>query len=501
MNASLPEKRVPPYTKFGLLHVHHLFRWTTPFPFHNFPQSCIDGDMSFSFNFSSDDIDIDTESNSNDLPRPTLQNLSITDSTPTSAPRPTQPGTQPLKARKWSLSQLLDSLPSQISYNTLRIPVCPPSQPQSQHSTHTEKPTPAPIPQTHTPQAKPLAVAIPRRSTHDILTHLKAEADPVFNAHETLISGLEEGDLSTGMYEGGFKTWECAGDLGSYVLSLDAGMDADRGFGLRDGVREKQGCANRWWVIELGAGSGVPSLTILRRFLDSRRGEGEERYGLGEGEFGTGGSRSGGASTKTPYKRDERETIRMRFTLCDYNEDVLRLCTAVNVMLTTILSSKNDSEQGANDRDLDLEEALPHGGPGVERDLRERGVTVDFISGPWGEGFMDLLQTSEEDAKDEDAEVGAWNVLVLASETIYSPSSLGVFTETVLKLLELGRSEDGRARTAKALVAAKKIYFGVGGGTEEFERCVRERGGRVREVWKTDGGGVGRVVLEVTKNV
>jgi protein-histidine N-methyltransferase len=52
----------------------------------------------------------------------------------------------------------------------------------------------------------------------------------------------------------------------------------------------------------------------------------------------------------------------------------------------------------------------------------------------------------------------------------------------------------------KALVAAKKLYFGVGGGVDFFHAVLKERAGeRIKVVEKADvtDEGVGRVVWEV----
>ena len=51
----------------------------------------------------------------------------------------------------------------------------------------------------------------------------------------------------------------------------------------------------------------------------------------------------------------------------------------------------------------------------------------------------------------------------------------------------------------RALIAAKRVYFGVGGGVDEFLRVLGEMGGRGKVVWETGPeSGVGRVILEVT---
>ncbi len=49
-----------------------------------------------------------------------------------------------------------------------------------------------------------------------------------------------------------------------------------------------------------------------------------------------------------------------------------------------------------------------------------------------------------------------------------------------------------------ALVAAKKMYFGVGGGVDEFVALVRGQGGLVEGLRDINEGGVGRVVLGIT---
>lgn len=74
--------------------------------------------------------------------------------------------------------------------------------------------------------------------------------------------------------------------------------------------------------------------------------------------------------------------------------------------------------------------------------------------------------------------------LVLSSEGIYSPKSLPQFTSVLLN-----------ASRGKALIASKKVYFGVGGGVTEFfeELTKRNRTGQI--VW--EGGQVGRVIIQI----
>ena len=84
--------------------------------------------------------------------------------------------------------------------------------------------------------------------------------------------------------------------------------------------------------------------------------------------------------------------------------------------------------------------------------------------------------------------------IVLASETIYSLTALSSFVNTLLSVLQT--SIAGRSSVV-GFVAAKKVYFGVGGGVDEFVKVLAEHDGKANVVWESRGTGVGRVILEV----
>ena len=86
--------------------------------------------------------------------------------------------------------------------------------------------------------------------------------------------------------------------------------------------------------------------------------------------------------------------------------------------------------------------------------------------------------------------------IFLASETIYSPNSLHAFTEVLLKALTSAEETQGHGR---ALIAAKKIYFGVGGGVDEFLKILSMMGGKAAMAWESKDEGVGRVIMEVQR--
>lgn len=48
-------------------------------------------------------------------------------------------------------------------------------------------------------------------------------------ANEELISGLEKGDITPNIYEGGFKTWECSVDLAKLVANENILSNAGAG--------------------------------------------------------------------------------------------------------------------------------------------------------------------------------------------------------------------------------------------------------------------------------
>ena len=262
------------------------------------------------------------------------------------------------------------------------------------------------------------------------------------NGHEELISGLDTGDLNLGYYEGGFKTWECAIDLAAFVAkNLTLTEDQD------------------WHVIELGAGSGIPSLAILRDALSTIR--------LGHKS--------------------------VKFTFCDYNEEVLKLVTMPNVLLSWWefcakrdgISTQKDPSGEAGLEDID--ENMSHR---LKTDCTSQRVSFDFVSGAWGTSFVDLIGRS---SMSESAVLTSQRrVIILASETIYSPVSLTSFVVTVVDLLRATNSK------GTAFIAAKRIYFGVGGGVQEFEQEMGKVGGSVKEIINITDSGVGRVILEVS---
>ncbi|KAK8187391.1 hypothetical protein IWZ00DRAFT_335365 [Phyllosticta capitalensis] len=307
----------------------------------------------------------------------------------------------------------MDSLPSKISYSLVEI---------------------------ESPKGKKLM--IPRRELFDVRLQLMAEDD----ADSSAPTGLDDSDIKTNVYEGGYKSWECSIDLAKLLLDRGPRKDID------DLCRVDH-------VIELGCGTAIPTLILFHYALT--------------------------------------QSLPLYFTLADYNASVLRLVTLPNLILTwaSTLDSSNPtaapfSEDSPNPFH-DSEES--HGDLYITPELTSAflealsacPLTLSFISGSWApaDAFLNLTPSAEQ-----------MNTLLLGSETIYSPSALRAFTETCVGLLK-------RVRLGKAMVAAKKFYFGVGGGVDAFKEECAARGAVAAEIENSGvemgEGGVRRCLLEV----
>ncbi|CAO1606306.1 hypothetical protein XANCAGTX0491_009805 [Xanthoria calcicola] len=303
-----------------------------------------------------------------------------------------------------TLNDLLATLPSKLEYHNLTIP---------------------------TPDHGNITLA--RRELFDIRAQLMAEDRTLDDASTT---GLSTDDIKPNIYEGGFKTWECAVDLAKYLATQS------------EYLTRMLTC--RCTVVELGAGTALPSQLIFN-FLFQK-----------------------GLVPEPP---------RTTMVLTDFNPSVLKLATIPNLLLNYQLAGAIGPEESGGDI-----ECLDDLSPDFQAFLRKCNIEIRAISGSWGSDFATMaLAESSETPND---------VMILASETIYSPASTRTFTETLLDLLRRSEKAGGKA---VALVAAKKVYFGVGGSVDDFLTVLRELRGEGKVVWATEGlgNGVGRCILEV----
>jgi protein-histidine N-methyltransferase len=186
----------------------------------------------------------------------------------------------------------------------------------------------------------------------------------------------------------------------------------------------------------------------------------------------------------------------MVFTLADYNADVIRLVTLPNLVLAwaaTLSIEESASlfpEEGGNPF-LNSEEdhgdlyLTPQLLSAFTTHLTSTGLSLSLLSGSWTPvpTFLSLIPSTP-----------ALDTFILGSETIYSPASLSAFAETIVALM-------GRVKAGKAVVAAKKVYFGVGGSVDAFRAQCAERGAVAWEVefegLESGSGGVRRCLVEV----
>ncbi|XP_049873388.1 histidine protein methyltransferase 1 homolog isoform X2 [Pectinophora gossypiella] len=136
-------------------------------------------------------------------------------------------------------------------------------------------------------------------------------------------------------------------------------------------------------------------------------------------------------------------------TFQDYNKEVLECVTIPNVLLN------------CDDEDIEFEL-----------------TRCKFYSGDWASFNQKLPDTEFYD-------------LILTCETIYNPSNYGKLIDLFLQRL----TKDGTI-----YLAAKTHYFGVGGGTREFEKCIKNNSLLKSEVCWKNTSGVQREIIKITRN-
>lgn len=177
----------------------------------------------------------------------------------------------------------------------------------------------------------------------------------------------------------------------------------------------------------------------------------------------------------------DRSTDGFQLCLTDYNPTVLQLVTLPNLILSWAYASIKGSWDPEGE--LEIDEALLLK---FLTDLKAHGIALSFISGAWSPGFVQLVE--------DIMRYSSTQLTIIGAETIYSPFALKSFAETLVALLETSPIN------SLALVAAKKVYFGVGGSMEDFCDCVRNGGMTVEQI-REESDGVRRAVVQVTNSL
>ncbi|KHJ33668.1 putative s-adenosylmethionine-dependent methyltransferase-like protein [Erysiphe necator] len=292
----------------------------------------------FTFSFSGDDIDenlLTEDGSDSQLLSP--QNIALERNRRMTTSAFPIAGQDTLKPQVHSLNAMLRDLPSRISYKTLTI--------NCENGTQ---------------------VVIPRRELWDIRVQLMAEDD------DENLKNLGQSDIKTGIYEGGFKSWESSSDLVKV---------------LYQGNLNQSMCSRS--VLELGCGTAFPSLFEFQRQLQQSQ------------TSGTVGNLSIG--------------------LADYNPTVLRLVTLPNFILSWAQEFRGMLK---DEGELEIDESLVED---FKCSIKSCQMTLSFFSGGWSPEFVRLVS--------ENMDINVFYFIVVGAETIYSPFALKSFTEVILSLL------------------------------------------------------------------
>ncbi|UKZ78056.1 hypothetical protein TrVFT333_005790 [Trichoderma virens FT-333] len=309
--------------------------------------------MSFSFGFSGDDIEHDVDESLTQIPAITSQTQA-----PASYSAFPVAGKPQIPATRHALSDFLSQLPSKLAYDLLDIDVADDG-------------------------ASETRLRLPRRELWDVRVQLMAEDDEVVDGEDRVDDGgLGKHDVKTGIYEGGFKSWESSIDLVKVLAARD----------------------------ELTAAQQASSLRVI-----------------------------------------EDPVLQDAFSI----EGELELSPSIVQAFEQFLSSS--------------------------------GIDLSFISGAWSPEFISCLY----DLPAFSTGLPAPTTLMVGAETIYSPFALQAFTQTIFTILE---QERGSGATAAAYVAAKRLYFGVGGSLDDFIEAARSKGATVSEL-REESEGVRRGVV------
>lgn len=181
-------------------------------------------------------------------------------------------------------------------------------------------------------------------------------------------------------------------------------------------------------------------------------------------------------------------------TLADYNPSVLYLVTLPNLLLAWALQNRAGTplleEALSSDGELELTGEVVEA---FKIFLVSNQISLSFLSGGWSAEFIELLYEPEHTPSlPEDLQT-----LIIGAETIYSPFALASFSDTLLSLLRRERQDRPNGQ-ATAIVAAKRLYFGVGGSLDDFVDKMRGLGATVATLREETEGvrrGVVRCVL------
>ncbi|KAI5963577.1 uncharacterized protein KGF55_002457 [Candida pseudojiufengensis] len=234
---------------------------------------------------------------------------------------------------------------------------------------------------------------------------------------KNIVIEKNDSDVQRNIYEGGFKSWECSYDTIDEIGKLMNQYSGSTGFSLN--ILNSS-------TLDLGCGTSLPSCYILMKKFETKC---------------------------------EKS---MKLILSDFNYDVLRLVTVPNLIinwastlpsedLQRLTTDEINSRFEANELFITtnlINEFL--------KQLKDSNTEIKLISGSWGKEFNDL--------------VSKYHInFIISSETIYSTVTLPIVAESIKIILsDSATFFKNNGKTFMCLLAAKNIYFGVGGSIVEF---------------------------------
>jgi len=292
----------------------------------------------------------------------------------------------------------------------------------------------------------------------------------VINMKSSLYSGdltpaLEDStDLVTGVYEGGLKIWECSEDLVRFLSKT---------------FQDKLSGAK---VLELGCGAGLPGVYAFSKGasvdFNDYNAEVLDEITIPNVLLNV----PGGSQVESPAEK--ALLLKKRNLTKDIPE---------NHNKSSETASKASTEEESNDTqptvptEADQNDESPlhrvdsfffrqEKKSPSRKSTENRPPETRFFSGDWAS--LDSMLTDK----------GCMYNLVMTSETIYNPDNHN-------KLIKILRNH--LAPGGVVLIAAKTYYFGVGGGTRDFQTKLEKFGFKV-EIAKTFQDGLKREILSAT---
>lgn len=270
----------------------------------------------------------------------------------------------------------------------------------------------------------------------------------VENEHTLVRGGKEECDVVAGVYEGGFRLWECAVDMIHY---LELVLAAAKKTTEKQDDDEKQGDQAKAEATKEGGsgkggegGEGSGCNTVLLKPIEplSLAGKRVAELGCGQALPGIFCAQKGAALV----------------AFQDLNEEVLRECTVPN-LLTNLNDTKTLRLFAGDWRDEKLTELMLREGDN-EREGEEEEASRERSE----RREKEERESEREEGEEKERRGKTYYDILLTCDTIYSISTLPALIHVIAALL---------APNGVAFVAAKRFYFGVGGSTAEFLKQLK----------------------------